>query len=81
MTLAGHSGGAAWTTLHLASPMSRGLLHRAIVLSGPAFIDLPNHHLHTVISDAERANCPTVNIREMIDCLQKVKAYPIFFLA
>ncbi|KRT81774.1 hydrolase, partial [Oryctes borbonicus] len=37
VTISGYSAGARSTSLHLVSPMSRGLFHRAIVMSASAF--------------------------------------------
>jgi para-nitrobenzyl esterase len=52
VTVFGQSGGAAATTAHLASPISKGLLHKAIIQSG-----VSGHDVHafgrTTLDDAE----------------------------
>uniref|UniRef100_A0A1A9W1J0 Carboxylic ester hydrolase n=1 Tax=Glossina brevipalpis TaxID=37001 RepID=A0A1A9W1J0_9MUSC len=63
VTLMGYSAGALSVSLHLVSPMSKGLFHKAIVMSGslPPQVELPNgnqHHL--AIRQARVLNCTDI---------------------
>ncbi|BFF93859.1 venom carboxylesterase-6 [Drosophila madeirensis] len=72
VTLLGYGAGAMAVTLHMVSPMSRGLFHRAIVMSGAATGQwtLPEHQMEVAMRQATLLNCPTDNTTEMIDCMR-----------
>ena len=77
VTLFGYSAGAWSISLHLVSPMSQGLFHKAILGSGSAIgqFDLPRNQLDLAKKQARFVGCPdngTVN--DMVACLKKVPA-------
>lgn len=74
VTLMGQSAGARSVMLHLVSPMSRGLFHRAIMMSGgvTAQWKVPTHQLHLAKKQAAIFQCPEDDIEKMVECLRKV---------
>ena len=76
VTIAGSSAGSWSVSVHLVSPMSKGLFHRAIGQSGSATYQtpLPRHQKDLVIQQAKLLNCPTNSVKSMVDCL---KAKPV----
>ncbi|KZC07957.1 Esterase E4 [Dufourea novaeangliae] len=58
--------------LHLVSPMSKDLFHRAIVMSGSLLTTepYPTDQKNLAIKQATLLNCPTNNTREMLSCLK-----------
>lgn len=74
VTIMGYSAGAVSVTLHMVSPMSRGLFHKAIVMSGASTAQwkLPNDQLDLARKQARVLSCPDDNIKEMMNCLSKV---------
>ncbi|XP_058796124.1 uncharacterized protein LOC131666991 [Phymastichus coffea] len=76
VTLTGQNAGACSVILHMMSPMSRGLFHRVIAMSGsPAMIEpLPGHQKHLAIKQAEILECPTEDMDKMFDCLRSKPA-------
>ncbi|KAL9703203.1 hypothetical protein quinque_006721 [Culex quinquefasciatus] len=76
VTLMGYSAGAFSITLHLISPMSTGLFHRAIVMSGATTsqVQIPNHQLELAQKQAILLNCPIISTPKMIDCLRQKPA-------
>lgn len=79
VTLAGQSAGSKSVFLHLVSPMSKGLFHRAIAMSGcPITPDyLPTEQAHLVIKQAALLNCSTTNFNEIFNCLSQRPALEI----
>ncbi|XP_058065623.1 juvenile hormone esterase [Anopheles bellator] len=73
VTLMGYSAGAMSTGLHLISPMSKGLFHRAIIMSGsPASQwEVPNHQLELAQKQANLLDCDTQSIPVMLECLRQ----------
>lgn len=75
ITLMGYSAGALSVNLHLVSPMSRGLFHKAIIMSGslPTQTVLPRHsQLELLRKQARILNCTEVaNEVQILNCLQK----------
>uniref|UniRef100_A0A0A1XAI2 Carboxylic ester hydrolase n=1 Tax=Zeugodacus cucurbitae TaxID=28588 RepID=A0A0A1XAI2_ZEUCU len=75
ITLMGYSAGALSVNLHLVSPMSRGLFHKAIIMSGslPPQTVLPQHtQLELLRKQARVLNCTEVSSElELLNCLQK----------
>lgn len=76
ITLLGYSAGAYSTTLHLVSPMSRGLFQRAIIMSGSATTQAqtPTHQIELAQKQARIVNCPETPLNAMMKCLQAVPA-------
>lgn len=82
VTIAGMSAGAHSVTALVVSPMARGLFHGAIAQSGgitwqPKF---ETNNLQMTRQVAERVNCTTANITEMVICLQQTPAMDIAVL-
>ncbi|XP_058169953.1 juvenile hormone esterase [Anopheles ziemanni] len=76
VTLMGYSAGAMSTALHLISPMSQGLFHRAIVMSAAptAQWEVPEHQLDLAHKQAILLGCDINSIPKMIDCLRQKSA-------
>lgn len=74
ITLLGYGAGAMAVTLHMVSPMSRGLFHRAIVMSGAVTGQwtLPDHQMDVATKQATLLHCHTENTTEMLECLRGV---------
>nr|XP_014094926.2 juvenile hormone esterase-like [Bactrocera oleae] len=75
VTLMGYSAGALSVHLHLVSRMSRGLFHKAIIMSGslPPQTVLPQHsQLDLLRKQARVLNCTEVVAEaQLLNCLQK----------
>ena len=71
VTITGYSAGAWSVSLHMVSPMSKGLFHRAIVSSGSATFQepLPTHQKYLAKKQAELLGCPTDTVGNMLVCL------------
>ncbi|CAB0034145.1 unnamed protein product [Trichogramma brassicae] len=71
VTITGYSAGAWSVSLHMVSPMSRGLFHRAIAASGSAIFQelLPTNQTHLARKQAEILGCPTDTVGNMLVCL------------
>ncbi|KXJ73122.1 hypothetical protein RP20_CCG016470 [Aedes albopictus] len=76
VTLMGYSAGALSNTLHMVSPMSKGLFHRVIVMSasGVSQVQIPTDQIHLAQKQATLLNCTTADIAEMIKCLREKPA-------
>lgn len=74
ITLLGYGAGAISITLHMVSPMSRNLFHKAIIMSGSATgqWELPEEQLYLVQRQARLMKCPEEEIQQMMECLQAV---------
>ncbi|XP_072946248.1 carboxylic ester hydrolase-like [Epargyreus clarus] len=72
VTIAGCSAGSISVMLHMISPMSKGLFHRGIAMSGSATLKIPNptHQRHLAVKQAAYLNCSTDTTKAMIDCLK-----------
>ncbi|XP_055857309.1 esterase FE4-like [Episyrphus balteatus] len=72
VTIAGQSSGGTAVTLLLASPLSRGLFHKAITMSG----SYTNHYhldsLKWTRKIASELACPLYNPKDIINCLRNV---------
>lgn len=79
ITLMGQSAGARSVMLHLVSPMSQGLFHRAILMSGGVTgqWEVPTHQLHLAKQQARILECPEDDVAEMFDCLRQVDGVKI----
>lgn len=71
VTITGYSAGSWSVSLHLVSPMSKGLFHRAIASSGSAIYQeqLPSNQSHLAKKQAEILGCPTDTVGNMLVCL------------
>lgn len=71
VTITGYSAGSWSISLHLVSPMSKGLFHRAIAMSGSAIYQkpLPKEQKHLAIKQAEILDCPTDTVGNMLICM------------
>nr|XP_022903454.1 esterase FE4-like [Onthophagus taurus] len=69
VTISGYSAGGFSVTLHMVSPMSKGLFHKAIAMSGAAFGPVPiGTNLERLAKrQGELVNCP---IENLVDCLK-----------
>lgn len=76
VTISGYSAGGWSVSLHLVSPMSKGLFHRAIAMSGSATTQLKTvgEQLHLAKRQAALFDCPTNTTEDMMSCL---KAQPM----
>ncbi|EFA04389.1 hypothetical protein TcasGA2_TC014687 [Tribolium castaneum] len=76
VTLFGYSAGSWSITLHLVSPMSSGLFHKAIIGSGSVLGQwkLPRNQLELAKKQARLVGCPVLNPKDMIACLKSIPA-------
>ncbi|XP_055851927.1 esterase FE4-like isoform X2 [Episyrphus balteatus] len=72
VTIFGFSAGGMAVTLHVASPLSRGLFHRAIAMSGSAVNEQAIDNLHWTRKLAHETSCPMFNPEDLLSCLRKV---------
>lgn len=74
VTIMGNSAGAYSVTAHMVSPMSKGLFHRVIALSGSITYQrkLESNYLELAKKLAEKLNCTISDNDAMINCLRKV---------
>ncbi|XP_014102991.2 juvenile hormone esterase [Bactrocera oleae] len=71
VTLLGYGAGAISITLHMVSPMSKNLFHKAIIMSGSATGQwpLPVEQLNLAVRQAALLHCTTENLSDMMSCL------------
>ncbi|XP_011194065.2 juvenile hormone esterase [Zeugodacus cucurbitae] len=71
VTLLGMSAGSMAISLHLASPLSKGLFHGVIAISGSAtnHYDIDNVYLTQHLAD--QLGCPRYNTKYLLNCLRK----------
>lgn len=74
VTLMGYSAGAMSVSLHLVSPMSRGLFHRAIIMSGAATSQwhIPKEQLYLAKKQAQLLKCSDESVESMMECFKTV---------
>ncbi|XP_015127077.1 esterase FE4 [Diachasma alloeum] len=79
VTIVGYSAGGWSVTLHMVSPMSKGLFHRAIAMSGSVTYQnpLPTDQKHLANKQAEILGCPTDTTGNMLICLNTKTAEEI----
>ncbi|KAK9883520.1 hypothetical protein WA026_001696 [Henosepilachna vigintioctopunctata] len=72
ITLFGYSAGAMSVNLHLMSPMSKGLFHRAIIGSLSSLGQLPigRSQLELAKRQARLVGCPDDTSKNIVDCLR-----------
>lgn len=70
VTISGYSIGGFSVLLHMVSPMSKGLFHRAIMMSGSMIMEpYPTNQTDLAKKQAELLNCPTDTTGAMLICL------------
>ncbi|KAF5306930.1 hypothetical protein FQA39_LY00160 [Lamprigera yunnana] len=76
VTIIGYSAGGTSVTAHMLSPMSRGLFHNAVAMSGSIFSQWPlaNHQLHLAQKQARLVGCPDDTSENIVKCLKNVSA-------
>ncbi|XP_075216336.1 esterase E4-like [Lycorma delicatula] len=78
VTITGDSSGAASVFLHMLSPMSRGLFHKAVAMSGGIVgtIKWLTSKQQIVITEklAKDFNCPIKPANDMVECLRNIPA-------
>lgn len=72
VTLLGMSAGSMAVSLHLASPLSTGLFHRAILMSGSATNHFSIHNMFWTRLLARQVGCPMYDSFDMTQCLRNV---------
>lgn len=72
VTIYGYSAGATSVSLHLLSPMSKGLFHKAIISSSSAFGQYPigYHQLDVAKRLAKILKCPDDTTANMVKCMK-----------
>ncbi|XP_075986053.1 carboxylic ester hydrolase-like [Anticarsia gemmatalis] len=72
VTIAGCSAGGVSVMLHMISPMTKGLFHRAISMSGSptAKEHSPSHRLDLAHKQARVSDCPADNLTALYHCLK-----------
>lgn len=88
VTISGYSIGGFSVLLHMVSPMSKGLFHRAIMMSGSMSMEpYPTNQTNLAKKQAELLNCPTDTTGAMLVCLNSKpvedfkKTMPKFFVS
>ncbi|CAG9570537.1 unnamed protein product [Danaus chrysippus] len=72
VTIAGCSAGSLSVLLHMVSPTSKGLFHRAVSMSGSPISKSPlsSDLYHLAVKQAQLLDGPTNNSKIIIDCLK-----------
>ena len=84
VTIFGESAGAWSVNMHMVSPLSRGLFHRAISESGSTYsllITSKETRRQGTVRLAEKLQCSTSSSQAMLDCLQTKSAYDLLSTA
>ncbi|SPP85689.1 esterase E4 [Drosophila guanche] len=72
VTLIGMSAGSMAVSLHLVSPLSRGLFHRAILMSGSATNHFAIDNVYWTQKLAREVGCPMFDGNDVVQCLRNV---------
>lgn len=74
VTAMGYSAGAMSITLHLVSPMSKNLFHKAIIMSGSAISqwDIPSNQIDLAKKQVRLLNGNDDTIEDIMQCLNSV---------
>nr|CAH7758725.1 unnamed protein product [Callosobruchus chinensis] len=74
VTIQGYSAGGFSVILHMISPMSQGLFHKAVAMSGSPLGPYPTerNQLYLAKKQAGIVGCPNETIPEMVKCLKAV---------
>lgn len=80
VTISGLSAGSLSVTAHMVSPMSQGLFHNVIGMSGSIASQMRpvSNNIAFVKEIATRVNCTVETIDSMIDCLANVSTSNVF---
>ncbi|KAH8412983.1 hypothetical protein KR009_007329, partial [Drosophila setifemur] len=70
VTILGMSAGSMAVSLHLASPLSKGLFHRAILMSGSATNHFDIDNLFWTRKLARELGCPMYDPEDVVECLR-----------
>lgn len=70
VTIIGISAGSMAVSLHLASPLSAGLFHRAILMSGSATNHFDIDNLFWTRKLARELGCPMYDSTDVVECLR-----------
>ncbi|XP_017055884.1 esterase E4 [Drosophila ficusphila] len=70
VTIMGMSAGSMAVSLHLASPLSAGLFHRAILMSGSATNHFDIDNLFWSRKLARELGCPMFDPTDLVECLR-----------
>nr|AIY69034.1 antennal esterase [Chilo suppressalis] len=72
VTIAGCSAGSISVMLHMVSPMSKGLFHRGISMSGSSMSQdpLPDNLYDLAVKQARLVGCPADNSTVIVECLK-----------
>lgn len=74
VTLAGHSSGAMAVHYHVVSPLSTGLFHKAIIMSGSVFWTWAERSRFSLEEFASILNIKADTEKEILHCLQNLPA-------
>ncbi|XP_047107555.1 esterase E4-like [Schistocerca piceifrons] len=77
VTIAGYSAGSISVYLHMLSPMSRGLFHRGMAMSGADLTKGITDPLGQARLQARLVNCTDTTSEEIINCLKGKDAFEI----
>lgn len=72
VTIFGMSAGSMAVSLHIASPLSRGLFHKAILMSGSATNHYHIDNIYWTRKLAKELSCPQYNPVDMVECLREI---------
>ncbi|XP_034668582.1 esterase E4 [Drosophila subobscura] len=72
VTLLGMSAGSMAVSLHLVSPLSRGLFHRGILMSGSATNHFAIDNVYWTQKLAREVGCPMFDGNDVVQCLRNV---------
>ncbi|XP_013103438.2 juvenile hormone esterase [Stomoxys calcitrans] len=72
VTIFGMSAGSMAISLHLASPLSKGLFHKAILMSGSASNHFHIDNVYWTRKLAKELSCPQYNPADMVECLREI---------
>ena len=79
VTIFGESAGGSSVGLHMLSPLSEGLFHKAIAISGvdfsPFAVETRLRAVHHTRKLATRLGCPVEPIAQMLSCLRATEAH------
>nr|XP_023020744.1 esterase FE4-like [Leptinotarsa decemlineata] len=76
VTLFGFSAGGWCSLLHMVSPMSEGLFHKAVSMSGNSvgIFPIQNNQLELAKKQARLVGCPDDTSENIVNCLKRVPA-------
>ncbi|XP_073827135.1 esterase FE4 [Musca autumnalis] len=72
VTIFGMSAGSMAVSLHIASPLSQGLFHKAILMSGSAANHYHIDNIYWTRKLARELSCPQYNPVDMVECLREI---------